>query len=64
MFSSYRHLDLDVLFVCSKEKLWMEIVQEDKRWCQKIKHVSDAVLILFSVGDTVFAESENIQTKF
>lgn len=26
---------------------------------KKVKHISEPVLILFSVGETVFAESEN-----
>lgn len=36
-------------------------LEKGKSWCQKkVKHISELSLILFSTGDAVFAESENI----
>ena len=50
-------------FVVRKNFGWKWGCKRARVGAKKVKHISEPVLILFSIGDTVFAESENILTK-
>lgn len=48
------------LFVGRKNFRWKWGWKRARADAKKVKHISELGLILFSIGDAVFAESENI----